>query len=351
MERVKITNSTILFAVFLVVGLAVAYYASYVLLTALIGIGIGTLLSPILNKLENRFSFPRPLSAFIVFLGLLILFSGIIASLYFLLAEQVNTLTDRAPQIVERLDGFVTGLFDKYPWLREQVDQVDVGKTAQTSAKSIFTGFKLGIVAISGAIFALIIGLYTAVNSKEYYRSLLEAIPPRHKQKSSEILTKCSLVLWDWFRAQLLDMIIVGTLTGIGLWICKIEYWAVFGLLTAVVGIIPYIGIFLVVIVASLITLASDPGQVPWVLLVFGVTQQLEGNFILPMVMKDKVELPVVPLLVFMLLLGNFFGILGVFLAPPVFAILRTVYLMVYLPWINSKTSSQLDKSELKLTT
>ena len=128
---------------------------------------------------------------------------------------------------------------------------------------------------------------------------------------------------------------IFGTLTAIALWIAGVEYWAIFGLLTALLGIIPYVGMILVVIAAVLITFASDPSKVPWVLGVFLLTQQLEGNVILPLVIKGKVELPVVPLLIFMLLLGTFFGIVGVFLAPPLCAILRILYIDIYLPFIN----------------
>jgi predicted PurR-regulated permease PerM len=132
-------------------------------------------------------------------------------------------------------------------------------------------------------------------------------------------------------------MLLIGLITAIGLWLAGVEYWAVFGLLTAVLGIIPYFGIILVVIAATLITLASDPSKVPWVLGVFMFTQQLEGNVILPLIMKGKVELPVVPLLIFMLIMGTFFGILGVFIAPPLLAIFRTLYIELYLPWINER--------------
>lgn len=134
-------------------------------------------------------------------------------------------------------------------------------------------------------------------------------------------------------------MLIIGIITAIGLWIFNIEYWAIFGILTSVMGIIPYVGILIVVVAASLITLASDPGQIIWVLLVFGITQQLEGNVILPLVMKGKVKLLEVPLLIFMLIMGNLFGIIGVFIAPPLFAILRTLYIRIYLPYIEAPTT------------
>lgn len=341
MEKVKITNGTITFSILFIALLAVAYFSRYILITSLIGIGIGTLISPLLNKLRSKLHLPRSLSALIVFLGIIIVLSGVMGSIYFLVAGQVQSLTEKSPEIYNSLNQWVAGTFDRYPWLREQAQEIDVGQTAQRSLINVFRGFRLGLVAISGAVFALVIGLYTALNSREYFSSTVEAFAPRLRPQAHSVLKECGSVLQGWFKAQLTDMLIIGTLTGLGLWICKIEYWAVFGLLTAVMGIIPYVGIMLVVAATSIITLASDPGQLPWVLLVFGITQQLEGNVILPMVMKGQVELPVVPLLIFMLLLGTFFGILGVFIAPPLFAILRTVYIRVYLPFISRGGTSQ----------
>ncbi len=192
-------------------------------------------------------------------------------------------------------------------------------------------------MAISGLIFALVIGLYTAVNGKEYFDKTIEAFYPKYREKAVRVLEHSAQVIRAWFKAQLIDMVIIGVLTAVGLWIVGVEYWAIFGLLTGVLAIIPYVGIIIVVIIACLITLASDPSQIPWILLVFAVTQQLEGDVILPMVMKGGADLPVVPLLIFMLFLGTFFGILGVFMAPALLAVLRVVYIDVYLPIIERK--------------
>lgn len=337
MERVKITNGTIVAFLTFTLLLAAAYFTRYILLVSIIGIGLGILISPVLNKLTGKLHLPRYLSAFLVLLLIAFIISGVLVSIYFLVADQFNTLTERSPQILKSLSTWFSEIFDRYPWLKNQFQDIKIGQTAQRSVINVFKGFHLGVIALGGASFAIILGLYTAVNSQEYFASTIEAFPPRHRNKAREVMKECGRILRAWFRAQLIDMFIIGSLTAFGLWITKVDYWAVFGLLTAVMGIIPYVGIILVVTAASLITMASDPAQIPWVLLVFGITQQLEGNVIIPLVMKDQIELPVVPLLVFMLLLGSFFGILGVFIAPPTFAMLRALYIMIYLPFINQE--------------
>src|SRR3546814_19070316 len=67
------------------------------------------------------------------------------------------------------------------------------------------------------------------------------------------------------FRAQLIDMASIGTLTSIGLWLVGADYWLLFGTLTGLLGIMPYAGIAIVVLFSGLVTMASDISRLPWV--------------------------------------------------------------------------------------
>src|SRR3546814_14615576 len=78
--------------------------------------------------------------------------------------------------------------------------------------------------------------------------------------------------------------------------------------------------------------MASDISRLPWVLGVFFVTQQIEGHVVLPLVMRDRARLPAVPLLVFMLVMASWGGLLGVLMAPALFAVLLLAYRRLYVP-------------------
>lgn len=339
MERIEISKSTIIFTLLFIVMLIIAYYSRYILLISMIGIGIGVLINPILGYLRKKIHLPRALSALIVLIMVLLLSTVVLGSLYYLVADQVSSLESRWPEIKSTAEDYVSNLFTRFPWIQEQIQGFDIASSLNSSAMSLIKGFKTGIIAISGAVFALIIGLYTAVNGGEYFEKTVEAFFPSKRKKAKNVLMDCARVIRGWFKAQLIDMVIIGFMTGLGLWIVGVEYWAVFGLLTAVLGIIPYVGIILVVIATCLISLSSDPSKIPWILLIFGVTQQVEGDVILPLVMKGGAQLPVVPLLIFMMFLGSFFGILGVFIAPPLLAILRTLYIELYLPYLEKRSA------------
>lgn len=337
MEKIRISPRTILFtlgALLLLIGL---YIARSIFLVSLIGIGLGVLIAPVLSQFRERFNIPRSFSAFLVFLFILLIVTGVGAVCYFLVAEQVSTLIERGPELIRQLESWFAQLFSRFPQIKEQVDKVNFAGSLQSSFENLFIGFQKSLTALSGLFFIVVIGLFTAVNAREYFRSTVEAFPPARRKRAGELLASSATVLREWFIAQLMDMLVVAVMTAVGLWIIGVEYWALIGVLAAVLCIVPYVGILTVVVLGTLITLASNPSQVPWVLLVFLITQQVEGNLILPVIMKGKAHLPEVVLLIFMFFMGTYFGFLGLFIAPPLLAVLRNLYVKVYLPRINAE--------------
>lgn len=327
-------RSQIVFAILFICFLGLLYFSREVVLIALIGVGIGALIAPVLKYMLHRFKIPRVFSALLVFVGLCLIFLFVSAGLLYVVSDQVKSLSERAPELIKNLQSRVSVLFAQYPWVENQVKEFNAANAAQVSLGQILLGLQVGFLSISGIVFSVILGIYTSIESENYFESVVRAFPLRLRLKARHVLIRCAQVLRQWFKAQLISMGVIGAITAIGLWIAHVDYWAVFGLLTAVLGIVPYVGIIIVVVCASLITLASDPSLVPWVILVFLITQQIEGNIVLPMVMRGQVELPEVPLLIFILFMGAWFGLIGVFIAPPVFAVLRVIYLMTYIPRI-----------------
>lgn len=334
--KIEIKKDIVIFFLISVLVLIIGYFSRHLILISCIGLGIGTLLSPWFNYLTKRFKIPRLISIVLIILLIFLFFTLIAGSIVYLVSDQAHSLQERWPEIQKNLMTLTSTTFERFPWIQSQIQDLDFAGYIRGSAQNILKGFKLSIIAVSASVFAIVIGFYTALNSEEYYEKVIQLFYPKYRAKASDLLSKTAKVIRIWFRAQLIDMAIIGTLTGIGLKLAQVEYWAVFGLLTAVLGIIPYLGIIIVVFTTSLITLSTDPSKVPLVLLIFFITQQLEGHVILPLAMKGGAELPVVPLLIFMMFLGSFFGVLGVFIAPALFSIIRVFYIELYLKKIES---------------
>jgi predicted PurR-regulated permease PerM len=329
------TTAQVLVTLAALASLGYLVYASQeVVMTGLLGVGIGVLLSPLLTFAQKKFRLPRALSAvifLILFLGFTTLF---VLMIRFLVADQFEKLSASAPQLIQNLKARLVSLTDEYPAIVQQIQSFNFQDEIAGSMSRVLLGLKSGFFAIASIGLALFLGLYTAVDSEEYFSGAIQFLPPSKRIKAAQIAEKCANVLRIWFRAQLMDMAIIGVSMAVVLRIVNMEYWAIFALLTAVLCIIPYAGIIIVIFLAAIVTLASDPAKVPWVIGAILIVQQLEANVVLPRVMRDQAELPELPLLVFMLLMGNWFGLVGVFMAPAVLAILKTLYHEIYQPWL-----------------
>lgn len=312
------------------------YTGRFILIMGLIGIGLATLVSPILSFLHEKYRIPRILSM-VTFLIVVALSLGLVFwGLGSIVSEQLEDLTLKAPELIKKLEQEWSALYERYPIIQEQVSKLNISATLKSGGSKIVKGAQSGAALISGLGFAVVIAMYASISAQSYSKRFIALFPASRRERVGQVMQRLASTLRKWFRAQLTDMAIIGALTMFGLWVVGAQYWAVFGLLTAFFGLVPYLGILIMVVLTGLVTFASDPSMVPWVLGVFIVTQQIEGNLVLPLVMKDQVDIPEMPLLIFMLLMGTWFGLIGVFLSTPVFALLKVLHAEFLRPQLES---------------
>ncbi|MGQ0701438.1 MAG: AI-2E family transporter [Panacagrimonas sp.] len=318
--------------------------AQLIVVAVLVGVGIGVILAPCLETMHRRLRIPRGLAAALVAVLGIAFVSLVVWSISSVIESQVALLAERAPELIRRLQEQVQGLFSRFPWVQKNLAAMDLASSASSVGTAVFKGAWSGIGVFSALIFAAIIGMYVSVEADDYYRGVVQAFPEPRRKAAAQFLGQAAVTVRIWFRAQLIDMLIVGSLTSVGLWIVGADYWLLLGVLTGLLGIIPYVGNAIVIVFAALVTLASDAGRLPWVLAVFIATQQLEGNVILPLVMRGRVQMPAAPLLVFMLLMGTWAGLLGVLIAPPLFAVMCLAYRELYLPRVEGEVLTAVSK-------
>lgn len=306
--------------------------ARVIVVSVLVGVGLGVILAPLLGLMQRGLRIPTGLAVAVVAIVGLGALAGLGWGLFSVVESQAAMLADRMPELIERLQGNVQALLSRYPWIERNFASVDIAGSASQIGGVLFKGAWSGLATLSALVFAMVISIYVAAEASAYHDALRRAFPQPHRERAGELLRESAATVRVWFRAQLIDMIIVAILTAVGLGLVGVDYWLLLGVLTGLFGIIPYVGIAIVVVFASLLALASEPAQLPWVLGVFLLTQQIEGHLILPLVMRGRAQLPAVPLLVFMLLMGSWAGLLGVLIAPPLFAVCCLLYRELYLP-------------------
>jgi predicted PurR-regulated permease PerM len=191
-----------------------------------------------------------------------------------------------------------------------------------------FFGSTVGV--LSNVVVIIFLGLFFAINPATYRDGFLLLMPQRHRPLLMGALTETGSALRGWMVTQLAMMILIGTLVGLLLWVLGVPNALVLGILSGALNFVPFLGpIFSAVPV--LLTLASESMNV----LILGAVgllliQNLEGYILTPMLQQRIIKLSPAWSLSIMAVMGALFGITGIALATPVYAVARVLVLKLY---------------------
>jgi predicted PurR-regulated permease PerM len=152
---------------------------------------------------------------------------------------------------------------------------------------------------------------------------LADLLPHQRHDSIVAFATQCDRMVARYLRGQITVAIIIGALTGVGLWIASFPYAGTLGLIVAIFSIVPYLGLVLSLIPAIFIALVSGSVGVSLlkVAIVYGAAQFLEASVISPRIVGGSVGLHPVLVLLALALGGFFFGFVGLLIGVPAAAI------------------------------
>ena len=138
-----------------------------------------------------------------------------------------------------------------------------------------------------------------------------------------------STLQW-WSLGQLIDMAVVGVLSGIGLMLLGVPLALALGVLAGLFTFVPYFGAIAAAVPAMLVGLTVSWQTALWVLVIFLICHGIEGYLVSPLVQRRTVHLPPALTILSMTILGTIFGPLGVILGTPVVAALLVIIREAY---------------------
>jgi len=338
--------------VLLVLGFLLAGTLGHVLFLFLTASVIAFMLNPLVRDV-TRLKVPRALSVTFVYA----LFAATVTAL--LIAIGVIAF-DQARNAGERVDDYVTDedtsgqtaaerdIDGLQAWLddhgleriqvREQInDWVDSLSAGDVSGYvedgiSFAQGAALSFVLfLFSVILIVVISIYMLLDMPRLERAIDSRFPPHG---GPPLTQQIESALWGYVKGQAILSTVIGTSAGVGMWILgetglvkgAAEYALLFGLWTAFIEVIPYIGPWLSAVPPVIYALFVDPIGVLWVAALFLFIYQVEGHIVVPNVMASALRLH--PLLVIFGLLagGDLYGIAGVLVALPTMAGLRAIW-------------------------
>lgn len=323
MIQVKLTHLIALaaFAVlaYLLTGL------SAIMLPFVLGFALAYFLDPLADRLEAvglRRSLATLTITFIVSLGLLpVIVFGLPA-----LAGQITILIGNLPGYIADMQSWLAmqNLTEGQSQIVSTVGEALLGGLRETASGLLLSGLSV-LNMLSLLIITPIVAVYM-LNDWDHMVARMDALlPDEHAATIRDLARQIDETLGGFARGQSMVCVALGTIYAVGLSAVGLESGVIVGILAGLVSFMPYVGAAFGMILAGGLGLGQFGFDLlPFVQMavVFGFGQFIEGNFLTPRLVGDRVKLHPVWIIFALLAMGSMFGFLGLLLAVPIAAII-----------------------------
>ncbi|ANU17258.1 AI-2E family transporter [Planococcus maritimus] len=303
------------------------------------------LLRPVLRLLE-RFKVPHIWGILIIFLGGIGLLTLLSVLVFPFLRDQFQNLLEEFPdyfmRLLNNIDQFLrNSIFGNY--YRDSSFNIEeliatlptsIADTLQATVTGIITRVTSWISTITGVILSIVIVpfilFYLLKDGDKLPDYFLKLLPPRFREDTKEVLHEADKQLGAYIQGQLIVAFCIGVMVYIGFLIIGMDYALLLGALAMVTSVVPYIGPAIAITPAAIIALVTSPFMLVKLAIVWTVVQLVEGNLISPQVMGKTMYIHPVTIIFVLLTAGSLFGIVGVILGIPMYALLRVIISHLY---------------------
>ena len=301
------------------------------------------ILNPVVAFMTNRLKIKRIFAIMLVFLLLVAALVLIIGSIIPQLVLQLSQLANAMPDVVKQVESWAQEL-QQNDFINQVFTQIDLTKQLDSmnlSYGKIIQGFLSGLSSSLGSIVGSIatttmtlvtapfILFYMLKDGDKILPNVAKVVPEKRREQVKKLLVDMNKTLSNYISGQAIECIFVGTFTFLGYWLVGVDYAFLFGMIAGVTNLIPYLGPYLGLLPAVLVTVFTDPVKALLCCVVVLVVQQLDGNIIYPNVIGKSLAIHPLTIIIVLLVGGNIAGLLGIFLGVPFYAICRTVVLFV----------------------
>lgn len=324
--------------VFWITILAFFCAAVYILRSVLMPFAAGMVLGYLFNPLARRFEkwgAPRTLATVLVFALVILIAVPALILLFGVIDEQLTLLVEAAPRyiaaVTQKIEPFLFSLQERFPSL--QTENIKNVLREHMTGGLQFSGKLLKSIISNGFAFFNMLSLLLITPVVAFYMlrdwdifvaKVDNLLPRKSKKDIREQFQKIDRALSGFIRGQLSVCLILGTYYSLGLRLIGLELGLLVGFLAGLISFIPYVGSISGFVVSIILALAQfgDMTKVIEVVVVFGIGQFVEGNFLTPKLVGENVGLHPVWVMFALLAGGVLLGFLGLMIAVPVAAVI-----------------------------
>ena len=305
-------------------GLAAAMALAVILVQPLLIIFAGLVFAALLDGGVRLLGKVLPIGRGWRLLIVVLLTIAFLAGTFYLTGVQV------AAQFSQLRDTLETQANRLATWLSSQglmpgaSDVSGIARQALSSVGRITSWVGTAFGALTTMFMIIVIGLFVAMDPGTYQRGLEWMVPRRNRGEFATVLDRMGKTLRRLLAGRLLGMLAEGVLTGIALSIGGVPMAMILGILTGLLAFIPNIGAFISGALMIAVGFSAGTHIGYWAIGTYVIVQGFDGYVLLPIVAKKTVDLPPALTLGAQIMASALFGILGLALADPMTAMVKT---------------------------
>lgn len=324
------------------IWLAILHALATVAFPFLLSALIAYLLHPLVARLV-AWKIPRPLSILLIYLA----FFGLIGYAFFkgipYLIEQMRTLNEQIPEMLHTYRKFVAAFYEEtsdfpeavHDRFRDFLHSVENAlnhwlEKAINLFRKLFESFFV-ILMIPVLVF------YFLNDARTIKRTVLELIPKKWRLKTFRLLKEIDRTFGGYLRGQLFVCFFLFLFTTVAFWLIGLPYPIILGIIVGITDIIPYFGPLIGAAPAVFMAITVSWKLVIYVLLVIVIVQFVESHLLSPFIVGKTLNIHPALMIFVLFAGGEIAGVLGLLLAIPVFAVLKTVFRSSFRPRKNQK--------------
>ena len=344
-------------------ALALAWVARDIVFTAFLGILFGLAVGAGADRLA-RLRIPRGIGAPLVVIAFLGALFGVGAAIAPTVHTQVVELRTRVPEAVDRIEAWVNarpglaGMFlgghevvavpptapppavqggrtrasvatppvARGPTLRERITEQLSG-----TARYLFPFLSSTITVAAGLFLILVLAIYVGADPGLYHAGLMRLFPHGARDQAGVVLTRIATVLRRWLVTQLIAMVVMGVVSTVTLLLLGVKAAVALGVIAGLLEFVPTVGPILAAVPAIAMGFLDSPEKALTVGLAYLVIQQLEGHVLIPILMKEGMDLPPALTIVTQAVMALLFGFIGLMVAVPLLAVVIVPVKLLYM--------------------
>lgn len=323
----------VLFVFVIVAALWLIKNTAWVIKLFIISILIVYALNPLLVHLKTRFRLPHGVAVALVFMGFLLVcvlaISLFIPVIYLEFVEIAAEITENYPLYVAKLQGSLR-------WLSAQLLHLELEGELRDYLMSLSPGLNQALEYLAEAAFAMVLGVvdlffiffvvfYLLYDFDHVRAQVVELFPSTNRHLARKIMSIVDTNVGSFIRGMLIRCTVVGIATGLALVIAGMPYALLLGIIAGAFNFILYIGPYIAIIPALLLSLTPDTPAPLLILGIYVVIQVLDGTLLAPFLLGRVVKLRPLTIIISILAGGRLGGLLGMIVAVPLAGMIKGI--------------------------